>query len=91
MLTGEYPFSLDSTGLFGFLEQLPIKPFKVPAKYGISQKFTTLIERMLLYSPFDRIGFEEIVKMPEFALKIPAIFNYKKMDVPITPPPKYIF
>lgn len=46
---------------------------------------------MLLYSPFDRIGFEEIVKMPEFALKIPAIVNYKKLDAPITPPPKYIF
>ena len=70
--------------------QLAAKPFKVSPKYGISAKMSKLIERMLLHSPIDRIGFEEIIKMPEFSFKLAPIVNYKKMEVPVTQPPNYV-
>lgn len=46
---------------------------------------------MLNYSPLERIGFEDIIKMPEFNIKLPTIVDYKQFVVPANPPPQYVF
>jgi serine/threonine protein kinase len=61
LLTGTYPFELSVNGIMSFINQIKFMPFKINPQFGINQDLASLVEKMLLYSPIERIGFPELL------------------------------
>ncbi|CAK76416.1 unnamed protein product (macronuclear) [Paramecium tetraurelia] len=73
LLTGTYPFELSMSGINDFIQRLKITPFKIPPQFNISPSTCQLIERMITYSPVERIDFPSLSSW--YGLRLGTMYN----------------
>ncbi|CAD8063548.1 unnamed protein product [Paramecium primaurelia] len=78
LLTGSYPFETNRDSIMEFHEKLKTIPFQFPPQFNISQNNRQLVERMITYSPIDRIDFPTIAQ--QFGMRNPPIFNLENYN-----------
>ncbi|CAD8154772.1 unnamed protein product [Paramecium octaurelia] len=84
LLTGSYPFDLSMAGINDFIQRLRISPFKIPPQYNISSSTCQMVERMITYSPVERIDFPSLIQC--YGLRLGTMYNRESTIVlPVKP------
>ncbi|CAD8055934.1 unnamed protein product [Paramecium primaurelia] len=86
LLTGQYPFELSIAGIMNFTQRLKTMPFKIPPQFNLSPNTCQLVERMITYSPVERIDFPALSQW--FGLRLGTMYNRDNaIMLPVTPVP----
>ncbi|CAD8079330.1 unnamed protein product [Paramecium sonneborni] len=87
LLTGQYPFELNMAGIMEFINRIKQTPFRIMIpQLNLSPNTCQLIERMITYSPVNRIDFPTICQQIGLGFRLQTIYNRNNAIVyPVRP------